>query len=306
MVALALDVIEASVPDLRDPELAARLGAGFLLGYSGHTRTAYASDLRDFGRWCSEREIPVLDVQRPHVEAYARSLEGSGAARATVARRLATLAGFYRYAVEEGALARSPVDRVRRPRVPDESPTLGLDRTEIARLLAAAELAGPRDHALLCLLALNGLRASEVCAANACDLDFVRGHRTVTVMRKGGSRVEVPLAPRTSAAIDSHLGGRTTGPLLLGIDGERLDRHQVARIVRRLARAAGISKRISPHSLRHSFVTAALDAGVTLRDVQDAAGHADPRTTRRYDRGRRSLDRAATYAVASYVASADE
>jgi site-specific recombinase XerD len=74
------------------------------------------------------------------------------------------------------------------------------------------------------------------------------------------------------------------------------------RIVHRLARATGIAKAVSPHSLRHTFVTLALDAGASLRDVQDSAGHADPRTTRRYDRGRHSLDRFAGYHIAAYVA----
>ena len=75
-------------------------------------------------------------------------------------------------------------------------------------------------------------------------------------------------------------------------------------MVRRLAKRAEIDKRISPHSLRHSFITAALDAGIALRDVQEAASHADPRTTMRYDRARRSLDRRATYITATFVAGA--
>jgi hypothetical protein len=79
-----------------------------------------------------------------------------------------------------------------------------------------------------------------------------------------------------------------------------MGRYAVDRMVKRLARLAGITKRISPHSLRHSFITAALDAGVPLRDVQEAASHADPRTTMRYDRGRGSLDRHATYIVATF------
>ena len=83
-----------------------------------------------------------------------------------------------------------------------------------------------------------------------------------------------------------------------------MDRYAADRIVKRLARRAGITKRISPHSLRHSFITAALDAGVPLRDVQEAASHADPRTTMRYDRARHSLDRHATYIVAAFVAGA--
>jgi integrase/recombinase XerD len=83
-----------------------------------------------------------------------------------------------------------------------------------------------------------------------------------------------------------------------------MNRCAADRTVKRLARRAGIRKRISPHSLRHSFITAALDAGVPLGDVQEAASHADPRTTMRYDRGRQSLDRHATYVVAAFVAGA--
>jgi integrase/recombinase XerD len=87
-------------------------------------------------------------------------------------------------------------------------------------------------------------------------------------------------------------------------DGMRLDRHAAARIVHRIARRAGITKRVGPHTLRHAFITAALDAGVPLRDVQEAASHADPRTTMRYDRARVSLDRQATYIVSTFIAGA--
>ncbi len=114
----------------------------------------------------------------------------------------------------------------------------------------------------------------------------------------------IPLAPRTSRALDLYIGERTTGPIFLGAKGGRTERYAADRMVKRLARRAGISKRISPHSLRHSFITAALDAGVPLRDVQEAASHADPRTTMRYDRGRGSLDRHATYVVATFLAGA--
>ena len=86
-------------------------------------------------------------------------------------------------------------------------------------------------------------------------------------------------------------------------DGRRLDRHGAGRIVRKVARRAGITKSVGPHTLRHPF-TAGFDAGVPLRDVQEAASHADPRTTMRYDRARGSLDRHATYIVAAYIAGA--
>ena len=116
----------------------------------------------------------------------------------------------------------------------------------------------------------------------------------------------MPLAPRTARAIDLAVGERIEGPIFLAADGQRQDRHGAARIVRRTARKARIAKNVGPHTLRHAFITAALDAGVPLRDVQEAASHADPRTTMRYDRARTSLDRHAQlpYIVAAYVAGA--
>ena len=124
------------------------------------------------------------------------------------------------------------------------------------------------------------------------------------IPRKGGKVVTIPLAPRTTRAIDLAIGERTEGPVFLAPDGRRLDRHGAGRIVRRIARQAEITKPIGPHTLQHAFITAALDAGVQLRDVQEAASHADPGTTMRYDRARTSLDRHATYIVAAYVAGA--
>jgi site-specific recombinase XerD len=105
-----------------------------------------------------------------------------------------------------------------------------------------------------------------------------RGHRTLVITRKGGKVVTIPLAPRTARAIDLAVGDRSEGPVFLAADGRRLDRHGAARIVRRAAHRAGITKPVGPHTLRHAFITAALDAGVPLRDVQEAASHADPRT----------------------------
>ena len=210
----------------------------------------------------------------------------------------------YNYAVEEELLDHSPAAHVRRPRLDYESHATALDRNELGALLVAAGLGASAEHALISLLALNGLRVSEATAADIEHLGLERGHRTLVITRKGGKVVTIPLAPRTARAIDLAVGERTDGPLFLTADGRRLDRHGAARIVRRITRRAGIAKNVSPHTLRHAFITAALDAGVPLRDVQEAASHADPRTTMRYDRARTSLDRHATYIVATYVAGA--
>jgi integrase/recombinase XerD len=171
-------------------------------------------------------------------------------------------------------------------------------------LLVAAGLGTAGEHALISLLALNGLRVSEATGADIEALGVECGHRTLVVTRKGGKVVTVPLAPRIARAIDLAVGERSEGPVFLSADGRRLDRHGAGRIVRRVAHRAGITKPVGPHTLRHASITAALDAGVPLRDVQEAASHADPRTTMRYDRARGTLDRHATYIVAAYVAGA--
>src|SRR5215472_15882983 len=102
-----------------------------------------------------------------------------------------------------------------------------------------------------------------------------RGHRTLVITRQGGKVVTIPLAPRTARAIDLAVGERVEGPIFITFDGQRVDRHGAARVVRRVAGRAGITKPVGPHTLRHAFITAALDAGVPLRDVQEAASHAE-------------------------------
>ncbi len=204
-------------------------------------------------------------------------------------------AGFYRYAEEEGPIAHSPTVPARRPRIDDEFQAIGLDRNEVGALLVAEVLGPAGEHALISLLALNGLRVSEAIGANIEALGVERGHRTRTVLRKGGKTVTIPLAPRTARAVDLAVGERCAGPIFTTAHGGCLDRHGAARIVRRVARRAGITKPIGPHTLPHAFITAALDTDVPLRDVQEAASHADPRTTMRHDRARVSLDRHATY-----------
>lgn len=281
-----------------------RAVAGFLAGYSGATLDAYRLDLRQWITWLDPAGLNVFDVERAHIELYARWCESDGKAPATIGRRLSTICGFYNYCSQERLIDSNPAAHVRRPKQNYESSTLGLDRNELGAFLVQAGLSGGRDHALACLLALNGLRISEALGADIDNLDVNRGHRTLFIHRKGGKTATIPLSPRTARALDLYIGERETGPIFMNHDRtRRLDRHASARIVRRLAKRAGIDKRISPHSLRHSFITAALDAGVPLRDVQEAASHADPKTMR-YDRGRGSLDRHVTYIVSTFVAGA--
>ena len=194
-----------------DPERLAL--AGFLAGYRGLTREAYGLDLRQFVAWCDRNGLKLFAVHRADIELYTRALEEARRARATVARRLCTVAGFYRYAEEEGLVATSPAVHVRRPRLDYESHAVGLDRNEVGALLVAAGLGAPAEHALISLLALNGLRVSEAIGADIEALGLERGHRTLTVLRKGGKLVTVPLAPRTARAVDLAIGERLSGPV---------------------------------------------------------------------------------------------
>lgn len=287
------------------PSSDAWLAAGaFLARYSGTTRVSYAADLKTYFSFCAAAELDPLEATRVQVELWARAMEDAGLARATVRRRLSAVTGFYRFAALDGRIEHSPAEYVRRPKVDWESTTLGLDRIELSAFIAQGAAAGPVDHALACLLGLLGLRLSEACGIDIEDLWTERGHRTVAVLGKGAKLALLPMPPHVARAVDLAAGDRLSGPVLISRSGNRLDRYGATRIVRRLAKRAGITKHISPHSLRHSFITAALDARVALREVQIAARHADPCTTTRYDLGRQNLDRLASYIVTAFIAGA--
>jgi integrase/recombinase XerD len=154
------------------------------------------------------------------------------------------------------------------------------------------------------MLGLLGLRIFEATCTDVIDLGEEHGHRVLRVVGKGTRVVLVPLPPAVGVADDRAIDGRTLGPILLNTRGSRMDRHAATRRLRHLADDAGVRlPRMHPHMLRHTFVTTMLDAGVDLRDVQIAARHADPRTTMRYDRTRKNLDRHPNYILAAYMAS---
>ncbi|MGD0064681.1 MAG: site-specific integrase [Streptosporangiaceae bacterium] len=155
----------------------------------------YTLDLRQFTTWCRARSLPLFAVRRADIEGFARELEARGRARATVTRRLRTIAGFYKYAVQEVLLDHSPAAHVRRPRLDYESHATALDRNELGALLVAAGLGPPTEHALISLLALNGLRVSEATGADIEHLGLERGHRTLTIILLGRQGRHHPACP---------------------------------------------------------------------------------------------------------------
>jgi integrase/recombinase XerD len=290
-----------------DRQLVLRAAVSAYLGrYRGQTRVHTDSDLRVFLRWCADQELDPLAAVRVDIERYVRWLQDVGRYQPlTVSRRLSVVVGFYRVCVIDQILPHSPADYVRRPTVPAESPTLGLGHLQFEALLTTARLSrNVNDFALVALLGLLGLRIFEACGASITDLGEEHGHRVLRVRGKGGKVVLVPLPPAVARAIDRAVDDRTDGPVLRNMIGARMDRHAATRRLKHLAATAGIRMpRMHPHMLRHTFVTTMLDAGVSLRDVQIAARHADPRTTMRYDRARKNLDRHPNYILAAYMAS---
>jgi site-specific recombinase XerD len=256
--------------------------------------------------------VHPLTARRHHIDVWVRNLSeqpqpatGRPASPASVARRLSCLTQFYDYGIKDAQLLKhSPVANVRRPKVSDDSSTVGLTAEELDRLLTGAEQHGPRSAALVSLLVYNGLRIAEVLGCDVEHFSHQRGHRVLRITRKGGKASTEPLAPIVLHPLEVYVGERTSGPIFLNADAtERLSYSTSYALIRRLAKRAGIAgaARISPHSLRHSFATELLASGIPLQDVQDAMGHADPRTTRAYDRSRHNLDRPPTYTMATQL-----
>ena len=256
--------------------------AGFLAGYRGLTREAYALDLRQFTSWCRPGPWPVRRPPRRH-----RGFRQRTGSDGPCPGHRHPAAVHHRRVLQVRRGRRAPGPLAGRP-CPPSAGRLRVSRgragPQRARRAARRRRARPAiGHALISLLALNGLRVSEATGADIEHLGLERGHRTLTVTRKGGKVVTVPLAPRTARAIDLAIGERTEGPVFLagtggGWTGTAPGGSSARRPPCRNRQA------VTPHTLRHAFITAALDAGVPLRDVQEAASHADPRTTMRYDR----------------------
>lgn len=275
-----------------------------------NTREAYRRDIGFYLDYVADRIETWLDARGEDIVDYkawldATTVRGRPLATATIARRLSVVSTLYRWAIRREVLLRNPVDYIDRPELdPDHSDTSALTEDEARRVIAAAfRLVGTaggadvrrvadRDSVMVAVLLVTGLRCAEICGARIERLGYDRGQRILGVTRKGRKAGRIPLGA-AAELVDRHLGVRTEGPLFVTRSGKPVTRQWLFRAVRRVAAAAAVPQpeRITPHSLRHTFATLSLDRGSTLDDLQIALGHADPRTTRRYDRNRARLDR---------------
>jgi integrase/recombinase XerC len=254
-------------------------------GASPHTLRSYATDLTEFTRFLAAEKIDGLAAADTRaVRAYLALLHRRGLSKATIARKLAAVRSCFRFLGRRGALEVNPARQVRSPRLGRRLPSF-LPKDEATQLLDTAPeptAAGARDRALLELLYASGLRVAEGCGLDLDDLDEAR--RTVRVLGKGDKERVVPVGETALEALDAYLAmrGRQRGPLFLNARGGRLTPRSVHRIVKRLARRAGISQRVTPHTLRHSFATHMLGEGADLRLIQELLGHSRLSTTQRY------------------------
>jgi integrase/recombinase XerD len=264
---------------------------GLEAGHSANTVEAYLRDLRRLGEFALGRGVDEPDqVTRAHLRDFVYLLKDLGLSAATIRRSVSAIRTYYGFLAGEGRVRVDPSDRLETPRrgrvLPDT-----LSVAEVESLLAAPGVDDPlawRDRALLELGYGAGMRVSELCGVGLTDLLLTEG--LVRVFGKGGKERLVPLGRNTIGAVSIYLHqrrptldrGNGRGRVLLNARGEPLSRVGAWGIVKRAAERAGITKRVTPHTLRHSFATHLLEGGADLRAVQEMLGHADLSTTQIY------------------------
>jgi integrase/recombinase XerC len=253
---------------------------------SPHTLRSYRTDLLEFAKHAGDGDPATwLDsVDTRAIRGYLAHLHTRGLDATTIARKLAAVRSWFRFLVRRGVLERNVAREVRGPRPPRKLVSfLPIDEAMSLMDAKRPDAAGrARDTAVLELLYATGLRVSELAGLDLDDLD--RSQQTVRVLGKGRKERIVPYGGRAAAALAAYLDGRgrDAGPLFANRRGGRLTVRSLHTIVRRSAAATGITRRVSPHTLRHTFATHLLDAGADLRVIQELLGHSRLSTTQRY------------------------
>jgi integrase/recombinase XerD len=266
-------------------------------GLSGHTLEAYRRDLKRYVTFLAERGIkdPIRagEADIAGFLGYLSSAEYAPGRRymaSSVARALAAVRSFHRFLVREGDSVSDPAELVTRPRVPRNLPK-PLTVDEMSALLDAPGTDGPvalRDGAILETLYGAGLRISELVALDVDDVDLDEG--SLRAFGKGSKERVVPLGRYAVTSLKKYLtrsrptmaSGRSRAALFLNQRGGRLTRQGCTNIVKKMAKRAGLRKRVTPHMLRHSFATHLLEGGADVRVVQELLGHASVATTQVY------------------------
>jgi site-specific recombinase XerD len=296
-VSIAGEALQTTLEGLVSSQLAA------------NTRRAYRQDAAQFVAWLAERDLGLVNLSHAEMLQYRRYLSDNFAPT-SASRKLVVARRLLEEALERGLIAHNPAQRVKGIEAAQESTYNALSKAQARQLIEAIDtssLQGKRDYAMLLLLLKTGIRRSECAALCLGDLQQEQGH-PIAILRqtKGRKRRMVKLAAEVRRAIDQYLAasGRANlgneAPLFVQFrkgdhpQPEGISTHLIQRVLEKYTELAGLEMKLTPHSLRATFVTLALEGGAKLQQVQYAVGHADPRTTERYQKRKLNLDDAAT------------
>jgi len=265
---------------------------------SGHTVTAYLADLMQFqefllAKGAAGAENDDIPEDIALIRSFLVSLYRSKMRKITVSRKIASLRSFYRYLLREGAVKLNPAELLQLPRCEKYIPVV-LSVDEMVALLSVGfpkDVFGGRNRAMMELFYSSGIRLGELVGMNVADLRF--SECLVKVRGKGKKERIVPVGAPALAALRDYLQMRPElvraasekmdgEPLFLNARGGRISPRDVARVVEKVVLESGIGRKISPHSLRHTFATHLLDAGADLRSIQEMLGHSSLSTTQKY------------------------
>jgi integrase/recombinase XerD len=257
-------------------------------GLAQNTVQSYERDLRKYVRFMAGKEPG--EVSREDVLSFLGHLSEQGMSTPSMARNLAAVRGFHKYLITDGLALADPTVNIETPRGWKRLPKT-LSGEEVESLLGQPDVAAPlglRDKAMLELLYATGLRVSELVGLRLQDVNLERGY--LTVLGKGSKERAVPLGDAAVAAVQEYLDrarpvlldGRDSDALFISSKRRQITRQMFWERIKLLAAKAGITRSISPHTLRHSFATHLLDNGADLRAVQAMLGHSDISTTQIY------------------------
>ena len=261
-------------------------------GLSQNTIVAYLRDLEQYRSFLEKYHSikNVRKIEKKHVEAYLKTLKNKQLSSKSSSRKLTAIKGFHQFLYIEKETDNNPAIEIESPKTIKTLPQV-LSVDEVVKLLEAIQGDDPlalRNQALLELIYGSGLRVSELLDLKIQDIHLTTGH--VRVIGKGNKEREVPLGELSIIALRQYLTkarnkltiNSTVDYLFVNQYGQRLSRQGFFKLLKKLAQNAGINKEVSPHTLRHSFATHLLEAGVDLRTLQSLLGHEDIQTTQIY------------------------
>lgn len=255
-------------------------------GASGHTLVNYSIDLKEFSKFLEGVEPDKVDYLA--IRRYLAHLREKNFAKASIARKLASLRSFFKFLVRDGYIKTSPAAGLANPKQEKKLPIF-LGEDDVAKLVEAPhdrDFAGLRDRAILETLYSTGIRVGELVALDIEDVDFIGG--AMKVAGKGKKERLVPIGDRAVRAIRAYLDKcaglpkRDAKAVFLNAAGKRITDRAVRRVIEKYVRVSALRRGVSPHTLRHSFATHLLDRGADLRSVQELLGHSNLSTTQIY------------------------